>query len=106
MSSPNHPYAKSPPSKVATEDEDNVSMRKNSPSSKASESETSKPNSNDQDDDAQHAHRAEEEEIDFEESQFQIPPSFSRLITEETLRDSDTHMSSGPLFDSPFQKTR
>jgi len=89
MSSPNHPYAKSPPSKVATEDEDNASMRDNSPSSKASESETSKPTSNDQDDDAQRDRRAEEEEIDFEESQFQIPPSFSRPITEETLRDSD-----------------
>jgi len=39
MSSTTHPYAKSPPSKIATNDDKNVSMCDNSPSSKTLESE-------------------------------------------------------------------
>jgi len=78
MSSPNHPYAKSPPSKVATKDEGNVSMCDNSPSSKASESkeskQTSKDNNHDDKSSCKQDSWAAEEEIDFKESHFQIPP--------------------------------
>jgi len=67
-------------------------MHDNSPSLKASESEeskqTGKDNNNDENSRNQDS-RAAEEEIDFEESQFQIPPSFSHLIMEETLHDNN-----------------
>jgi len=91
--SSSHPFAKSPPRKVDSDDDDNVSMKDNSPSSKNSEDKDgtkmtgAKTNVND----STHTHetRAAKEEIDFEENPFQIPPSFNQSINEETLHDDD-----------------
>jgi len=77
---------------TTTGEDNNVSMQEDSPSSKTSSMEESK--SKDQSDTVEeeqqdrHADNSEEE-INFEELPFQIPPSFSRSITEETLRDDN-----------------
>jgi len=89
MSSPSHPYTKSPPSKDDTEDNDNVSMQDNSLSSKALELEGLKQETAEENKDKDSSHNCNnwvaEEEIEFEENHFQIPPSFNHLITEEML---------------------
>jgi len=90
MSQSPNPYTKAPPPAVDTHDNDNVSMRDSSPSSNTSsddskqEQETAtqtggSPNSNGN----------SGEDNTFEDTPFQIPPSFGRPITEETLRDAD-----------------
>jgi len=76
----------------STGDDDNVSMQ-DSPSSKTSGFEESKQEDHSNKASDKNAngkqHDDEEEEINFKESQFQIPPSFSQSITEETLHDDN-----------------
>jgi len=79
-------------------------MHNNSLSSKALESEESKPTSNDNNEDEHSDHQTVEEEIDFKESQFQIPPSFSRLIMEETLSNNDHPYIFWALLQLPIPK--
>jgi len=73
-------------------DDDNVSMHESSPSSKSSSFEDTKDNEDvdaeAEDHDTDPNHRPEEEVL-FEDTPFQIPPSFSRTINEETLRDDE-----------------
>jgi len=95
MSQPFNPYTKNTPHNVAmesTRDDDNVSMQ-DSPSSKTSGFEESKQEEHSKKADNEHSSGKKddngEEEINFEESPFQIPPSFSCNITEETLHDND-----------------
>jgi len=97
MSQPLNPYNRNTPNSVATAttgDDDNVSMQE-SPCSKTSGKEDSKHEETSDKAEEEHAQNQQdnngEEEINFkeEESPFQIPPSFSRSITEETLRDND-----------------
>jgi len=88
---PSNPYQKSPLAAVQTIDDDNISMKDSSPSSKNSA------DSNDGQGDAQQNKdpppRSKTSDADarsgFDENPFQIPPSFGRPITEETLRDTD-----------------
>jgi len=87
MSQPHHnPYAKTAQNQIDTNKDENVSMH-DSPHSKTSDSDTSKTGAEDENRSQQHV--SEEEEIKFNENPFQIPPSFNRPITEETLRDND-----------------
>ncbi len=83
-----NPYQKSPPAAVQTTDDDNVSMKDSSPSSKtSSDSNVGQGGSKDQ------SPRSKTSDVDgdggFDENPFQIPPSFGRPITEETLRDEE-----------------
>jgi len=79
--SSSHSYTKSPPSKVDTNDNDNVSMRDNSPSSKDLDVEDSMKATGEKTNDNKSPHtcknRAAKEEIEFKENPFQIPPSFN-----------------------------
>jgi len=93
MSSPNHPYAKSPLSKVDTEEDDNVSMQDNSPSLKDLDVEDSKQAMGEENKDKESSNNCNnwvaKEEINFEENHFQIPPLFNQPINKETLCDDD-----------------
>jgi len=92
MSMPSNLYQKSPPAAMKTDDDDNILMKDSSPSSKNSL------------DASNNMHGDEKQEEDqspcsetsnakaksgFDEHPFQIPPSFSRPITKETLCDVD-----------------
>ncbi len=92
MSPPANPYRQ--PAAVDTcEENDNESMHDASPTSSKDSDFEGKHTADDEAHDTEAQGESnpppDEEEINFEESTFQIPPSFSRPITEETLRDSD-----------------
>jgi len=89
MSQPRNPYASKAPTTVTTRDEENVLMH-DSPSSKNSSEEAQTNDAGMEDDECSQARESHtlEEEVNFEED-FQIPPSFSQMINEETLRDND-----------------
>jgi len=92
MSAPPNLYAKKLMN-VAAEDKDNGSMHESSPCSKDSGFEGMHNAGEDaQDNEAQANAKPlpdEKEEIDFEDNPFQIPPSFSYIITKETLWDNN-----------------
>jgi len=89
MSQPNNLYMKKP-NNILTANDDNISMHESSLSSKISGSEK---DNNDAatvaDDPPQEKNCMEEEEINFEDTHFQIPPSFNQPINEETLQDDN-----------------
>jgi len=86
-----NPYQKSPPPAVQTTDDDNISMKDSSPSSKNSADTTVRQDGTQQHEDMSPRSKTSEADVDnrFDENHFQIPPSFGRPITEETLRDAD-----------------
>jgi len=89
MSQTHHnPYAKTAQNLLDTNDDENVSMHDSS-HLKTFDSEGSKNEAETGAEDESQQHMPEEEEITFKENPFQIPPSFNRPITEETLRDND-----------------
>jgi len=105
-----HPYAKSPPSKVDTEDDNNVSMRDNSPSSKDLDVEEPKKmmGEENKDDESSHnqANWVAKEEIDFEEHPFQIPPCSTNRSTKKHFMMMITPTCSGPHYAYLSQKTQ
>jgi len=89
MSQPHDSHAQTTDSGA---DDDNMLMHESSPSSKSSSFEDTKDNNDAEaaaEDQDTNRNRMAEEEIVFEDTPFQIPPSFSRMINEETLRDDD-----------------
>jgi len=90
MSQAHNPYTKPASHSISTQDDDNVSMH-DSPHSKSSDSDESKQADEHDTEEADCSQRneMEEEQIDFKDTPFQIPPSFSRSIMEETLWDDD-----------------
>ncbi len=73
-----------------TEEDDNVSMRDDSPSSKnSSDTQENEQSADAHNDDSSPRSKSSGDEGNFEDNTFQIPPSFGRPITEETLRDKD-----------------
>jgi len=89
MSTPSNPYQKSPPTAVHTEADDNVSMRDDSPSSKNSSNTQNEHGDDAHVEDSSPRSKSSGDEGNFEDTTFQIPPSFGRPITEETLRDKE-----------------
>jgi len=92
MSHHTNPYAKKL-ANVDTAEDDNVSMKDNSPIAKDSSFEEEKQEDNgtaNKEDWSQDKEQLDEEEINFEEQSFQILPSFSCPISEEPLCD-DNH---------------
>jgi len=94
MSQPHNPYGNKAPHALHTGNDDNVSMH-DSPSSKNlgfDESKHELDKEHDEEESMQgrnNANKEDKEEINFDENHFQIPPSFNRNITEETLQDND-----------------
>jgi len=96
MSQLSNPYQKQPPALVTTDDDDNISMQDNSPSSKNSGSKglKQKKEGNDKDDQLHSPKQGNEEEaINFDEHPFQIPFH----LVNPSLRKPCTTMT-GPKF--------
>jgi len=90
MSKPSNPYKKRPPTAVHTKDDDNVSMRDDSPSSKnSSDTQENEQSADAHNEDLSPRSKSSGDEGNFEDNTFQIPPSFGRPITKETLRNKD-----------------
>ncbi len=89
MSQPSNPYQKKTPAAVNTDDNDNISMKEASPSSKNSSDDSKNEADGKQDDNHSPSSRQSNtgEGGNFDDQPFQIPPSFRRPITEETLQD-------------------
>ncbi len=88
---PSNPYQKNPPAAVQMTNDDNISMKDSSLSSKNSaDSNAGQGNTQQNKDLSPHSKTSDANaESGFDENPFQIPPSFGRPITEETLCDAD-----------------
>jgi len=72
MSKPSNPYQKSPPTAVQTEEDDNVSMRDDSPSSKnSSDTQENEQSADAHNDDSSPRSKSSGDEGNFEDNTFQ-----------------------------------